>query len=626
MLVEDRSEHLGPRVETAVEKAVDEVGEKSFGVLHCRPSPFAGLDRLGTLPGIFLGVRIRSPRSLEIFLGRLEVVDDVLYVLLGAVDLRVKRLPAERLRILAAHEVDHYLGSIGPAGATEIGREIVFGLDSEAHNGRVVEAAGDEVDHVRTAPRDVAGLLRLELPVLLPRASAYADLKRGARKAEVVLYGVLERKAAVHRELEVHLLRRHELRLGRHVLDNRYGGRLHLVREAVGIPHLRAPAAFAALLEVERERESAVRLGSRNHNVAGERNRALDVGTRRLDGNRDLRPLEADYRGRVRVALWFAAGVLGVTHLDHPLGIPRLGDNLYPVRARQGASAAYPVVEALRHARIGERIYHGAFSALFRNPDHPLHGLAPAVLTRPDERPRRKAFADGERESEGSALEYDLVAGRHLERRGVDVVNLGGRNECARRKPERGVWKRREQEEEYAYGDRGGDKPRLHGPSRELLLGRNRLHVLDGVLRNLLHETGGRRQVASLRELDDGGKTLLEFGVVAFDERRDLGSRELAAERLYQSKPRNRGGRRDAAGPEEPSDPRDIDRHHRVDRHCGEDRCDEDGERGACAAHEENAANPTHALVELGGYLWRYVLVFHGIMQAKRASGVSIPR
>ena len=69
------------------------------------------------------------------------MVDDVLYVLLGAVDLRVKRLTAEGLCILAAHEVDHYLGSIGPAGAAEFRREIVFGLDAEAHNGRVVEAS-----------------------------------------------------------------------------------------------------------------------------------------------------------------------------------------------------------------------------------------------------------------------------------------------------------------------------------------------------------------------------------------------------------------------------------------------------------------------------------------------------
>ena len=114
--------------------------------------------------------------------------------------------------------------------------------------------------------------------------------------------------------------------------------------------------------------------------------------------------------------------------------------------------------------------------------------------------------------------------------------------------------------------------------------------------------------------------------MVALYEGRDLGRRELASHRLYKRKPADRRRRADTAGPKEPTDPRDIDCHHRVDRHDGEDGGYENGERGAYAAHKKDAANPGHALIELGSYLRRYILVFHGVMRETRVCAVSTRR
>ena len=312
-----------------------------------------------------------------------------------------------------------------------------------------------------------------------------------------------------------------------------------------------------------------------------------------------------------------------MTNLDRPSRIPRLRHDLDPVRARQRASAADAVVEALRDARIGERINDRPLCSFLGNANHALDRLALTVEARTHERARRKTLAHREPERKRSSLEHDLVARRDLERRRVNVVDLRGRNERARRKAERRVWERGKKESQYSNRDCRGDETRLYRPSRELLLRGDRLDVLHSVLGDLLHEPRGRSEVARLRELHNSRKSLLEFRVVALDEGGDLGRGELAPERLYESEPANRHRCADAARPKEPANPRDIDRHHRVNRHDGENRGDEHRERGTYATHKKDAADPGHALVELGRYLRRYILVFHGVMRAKLVCEVS---
>ena len=437
------------------------------------------------------------------------MVEDVLHVLLRALDLRIQRLPPERLRVLRAGTRYHDLRRIGDARAAEVSRKVVLDLDAETHDSGVVEPSRDEADHMGAAPRDIAGLLRLKLLVLLPRTCAYAGLERRPRKPEVVLYRILYRKASVDRQLKVERLWRDELHFRRRVLHYRYGRGLDLVRKAVGVPDERAPAALQPALQLEGKVYPPFRLDARDNYVAGERERTVHVGTRRLYGHGDLRPLEANYRSRVRIGVRRTGGVLRMAYLDLPLGIARFRHYLDPVRPRQRAAAAYAVVEALRNARIGERIYHRPLRAFLGDADHSLHRLALAVEARAHEGARREALAHREPERKRRPLEHDLVAGSDLERRSVNVVDLGSRDERARRKAKRRVGERGEKENKYPDRDCGGDEARLDRPSRELLLRRNRLDVLHGVLGDLLHEPRRRCEVARLRELHYSGETFL---------------------------------------------------------------------------------------------------------------------
>ena len=529
VLVEDWLEHLGARVETAVDKSFDKFRKKAFRVLHLGFRLRAGLLRLVAVPLVLLGDCIAANRALEAPLGELQVVENVLHVLLRAFDLRGKRLPPERLRVLRARASHHDFGRIGDARAAEFSREVVLDLDAEAHDRGVVEPTRDEVDHMGAAPRDVARLLRFKLLVLLPRTSANAGLERSPRKPEVVLYVELDRETAVHWKLQIERLWRGKLHFRRRVLHYCYGRGVNLVGEAVGIPDRGAPATLDRLRQVEREREPAVfRLDSRNSYVARERERTGHARTRRLRGHRDLRALEADDRRGVGVGVRLAAGILGMANLDRPSGIPRLRHDLDPVRARQSAATAYAVVEALRDARIGERVDGRSLCAFLRFANHALDCLALSVETRTHKRARREAAAHREPERKRSSLEHDLVARRDLERRSVNVVDLRGRDKRSRRKTKRRVWERGKKEREYSHRDCGGDEARLYGPSSELLPRRDRLDVLHRVLGDLLHEPGGRSEVASLRELHDSRKSLLELRVVALDEGGDLGRSELA--------------------------------------------------------------------------------------------------
>ena len=315
-----------------------------------------------------------------------------------------------------------------------------------------------------------------------------------------------------------------------------------------------------------------------------------------------------------------------MAHLDRPFRIPRLGHDFNPIRTRKRASAADAIVEALRDARIGERIDGRPLCTLLGDANHALYRLALSVKARAHERPRREALAHREPDRKRSPLEHNLVARRDLERRRIYVVDLRCRHERTRSEAKRRVRERREKENEYPKRNRGGNEARLHGPSRELLPRGYRLDVVHSVLRDLLHEARGRSEVARLRELHDRRKALLELRMVALDEGGYLGRRELAPERLYEGKPTDRRRCADAACPQEPADPRNVDGHHRIDRHNGENRGDEHRERGTCAAYEKDATDPGHALVELGGDLGRYVLVFHGVRQAKLVCEVSTRR
>ena len=229
VLVEDRPEHLGTRVKTAVEKTVDELRKEPFRVLHLGFRLCAGLLRLAALPGVLLGICVAATRTLETPLGEFQVVENVLHVLLRALDLRVKRLPPKGLRVLRARAGHHDLRCIGDAGATELSRKVVLDLDAEAHDRGVVEPARDKVDHMGAVPRNVARLLRLKLLVLLPCARADAGLERNPRKPEVILYVVFDRETAIHGKLEVKRFGRHELHFRGRVLHYRYGRGLDLV-------------------------------------------------------------------------------------------------------------------------------------------------------------------------------------------------------------------------------------------------------------------------------------------------------------------------------------------------------------------------------------------------------------
>ena len=500
VLVEDWLEHLGARVETAVDKSFDKFRKKAFRVLHLGFRLRAGLLRLVAVPLVFLGICIAAARALETFLCQLEVVENVLHVLLRAFDLRGKRLPPERLRVLRAGASHHDFGRIGDTRAAEFSREVVLDLDAEAHDRGVVEPTRDEVDHMGAAPRDVARLLRFKLLVLLPRTSANAGLERSPRKPEVVLYVELDRETAVHWKLQLERLWRGKLHFRRRVLHYCYGRGVNLVGEAVGIPDRGAPATLDRLRQVEREREPAVfRLDGRNSYVASERERTGHARTRRLRGHRDLRALETDDRRGVGVGVRLAAGILGMANLDRPSGIPRLRHDLDPVRARQRATAADAVVEALRYARIGERVDGRSLCAFLGNADHTLDRLALSVKTRAHEGTRRKALAHREPERKRRPLENHLVAGSDLERRSVNIVNLCGRHQRTCCKAKRRIGERGKKKNEYPDRNRGGDEARLYRPSRELLLRGDGLDVLHRVLGDLLHEPRGRSEIASLR-------------------------------------------------------------------------------------------------------------------------------
>ena len=282
MLVEDRPEHLGTRVKTAVEKTVDELRKEPFRVLHLGFRLCAGLLRLVAVPGVLLGICVAAARTLETPLGEFQVVENVLHVLLRALNLRVKRLPPERLRVLRAGAGHHDLRRIGDARAAEFRRKVVLDLDAEAHDRGVVEPARDEVDHMGAVPRDVAGLLRFKLLVLLPCARADACLERNPRKPKVILYVELDRETSIHGKLEVKSFGRDELHFRRRVLHYRYGRGLYLVRKTVGVPDDRAPSALQPALQIEGKVEPSFRLYARDSDVARERERAVHVGTRRL--------------------------------------------------------------------------------------------------------------------------------------------------------------------------------------------------------------------------------------------------------------------------------------------------------------------------------------------------------
>ena len=152
MLVEDRLEYLGSRIETAVEKSVDEFRKEPFRILHLGFRRRAGFLRRVTLPGVVLSICIAADRAIETSLCQPEVLENVPQVLLRVFDLRLKRLLPERRRILRAGASHHDLWRIGDARAAKLSRKVVLDLDAEAHDCGIVEPARDEVDHMGTTP------------------------------------------------------------------------------------------------------------------------------------------------------------------------------------------------------------------------------------------------------------------------------------------------------------------------------------------------------------------------------------------------------------------------------------------------------------------------------------------
>ena len=143
------------------------------------------------------------------------------YPLLRLVDLPGKRLAREGL-LPARGKLDLYLRRARDTGSAKLGGQVVLDPDAVADRRRVLEvdvrSLGQELDDMRSVPCELALLRDLDGAGVGPLSGADAHLENSARDAEVVLRLELDGEASVARKLQLELLRRDELDLGRGIL------------------------------------------------------------------------------------------------------------------------------------------------------------------------------------------------------------------------------------------------------------------------------------------------------------------------------------------------------------------------------------------------------------------------
>ena len=501
-------------------------------------------------------------------------------------------------------------------GSAQLLGIVVGGGEAEAHRAALVEVELRELDRAGAGPDAALGLGGLEGHRLLVLSVLAGDLDADAGEAEVVRNPVLERNRAERRKLHRERLRSEELYLGSGVLDDLDGGEFDLVGEAVVVRELDSPLS-PHVLEVEPEREASVVLGRRlDRPVAGEEELFPEVRPVGFRGNLDLRPRDGGDRGGLLLPDDFrlALRVCGIPELHLEIGVRWRSEGLDLELAREGAPAVDAVGEGLLDERIAERVVGRTAPALRGGLGHALRGLAPRLhAARPHVRTGRIAGLHGELHGERGALQDHGVAGRDLEGVRIDVVHLCGRDDGADYESRHRAREREDEERDDRYGYERREEARLDGAGGEVLPDRDLPDVCDGVLREDLHEAGGRPELLShAEEFDDRREALLELGMVRLDESRDAGGGQRNRKRLDDGPPGGDDGCRDDREPESPMDERGEDDDHRVDGHDDEYRHREDGDCRAESADEDDAPDAAGGRLELRGYLLRQLRVRGG--------------